>query len=82
MADYLTVVIRLPDDLQQRERITSELRIGDTFHGGRVTGLSLEDEMTLAEMLGAELGDLRVDEARERVKALHRQAESTDVKGG
>lgn len=74
MANYLTVVMQLPDDSDSRKKITAALGIGCTFHGARITGMSLEDEMTLNEQL-IELSDpALVEEAQAKAAAVHQAA--------
>jgi hypothetical protein len=75
-SEYLTVVIRLPEDRQQRETIAQTLRVGESFHGGRITAMSLEDEITVIELLEAKLPASEVDEARAQAKRLHARAEA------
>jgi len=76
MVDCITVVIELPEDKGQRKQITDALRLDGEFHGGRVTAMSFEDEMTTLELLEEleEVDSDSVQEIREKVKALHDQA--------
>ncbi|MFM0610254.1 hypothetical protein PQR05_37825 [Paraburkholderia sediminicola] len=74
--DYLTVVIQLPDDPQQRKAVTSALPLSGNFHGGRITAMSLEDEITVNELLEEKLDGDEVDEARVEAKALAARAEA------
>lgn len=50
---YMTVVIKMPEDREQRNRICDELSIGKQFHGGEVTAASAEDEMGRVERFEA-----------------------------
>ncbi len=76
MVDCITVVIELPQDKGQRTQIVDALRIGGEFHGGHVTAMSFEDEMTVLELLEEleEVDGDTVQEIREKVKALHDRA--------
>lgn len=73
--DYLTVVIQLPDDPGQREAVREALPLSGVFNGGRITAVSLEDEITVNELLEAKLDSDDVDEARAQAKALAARAE-------
>lgn len=79
MVDCITVVIELPQDKGQRKQIVDALRIGGEFHGGRVTAMSFEDEMTVLELLEEleEVDGDTVQDIREKVKALHDRAATT-----
>lgn len=74
MADFLTVVIQLPDDIESRKQITSSLQLGGTFHGGEITAMSLEDEMTMNEQLVELCDPALVEQAQERVAKIHQAA--------
>ncbi|WP_225031026.1 hypothetical protein [Paraburkholderia sp. XV] len=74
--EYLTVVIQLPDDPQQRKTVTAALPLSGNFHGGRITAMSLEDEITVNELLEEMLDGEQVDEAREKAKAVAARAEA------
>ncbi|KWN05889.1 hypothetical protein WT83_27795 [Burkholderia territorii] len=73
--DYMTIVIELPDDPTQRKAISTELPLSGTFHGGRITAVSLEDEITVNEMLEEMLDSSEVDDARARAKSITARAE-------
>lgn len=75
--DYLTVVILLPDDPEQRKAVMSALPFSGNFHGGRITAMSLEDEITVNELLEEMLDGDDVDEARAQAKALAARAEAS-----
>lgn len=75
--NYMTVVIQLPDDPQQRETIARTLPLAGTFHGGQITALSLEDEITVNELLEELLDSDDVDDARRRARASIGGTEAT-----
>lgn len=50
---YITTVIQLPNDPAARQKICDTLKVGGLFHGGRVTGMSAEDEMSLLQQIEA-----------------------------
>lgn len=74
--DYLTVVIQLPGDPEQRKAVTAALPLSGNFHGGRITAMSLEDEITVNEFLEERLDCDDVEEARSQAKALAARAEA------
>lgn len=74
--DYLTVVIQLPDDPEQRKAVTAALPLSGNFHGGRITAMSLEDEITVNEILEEKLDSDEVDEARAQAKVIAARAEA------
>lgn len=74
--DYMTVVIQLPDDPEQRKAVMSALPLSGNFQGGRITAISLEDEITVNELLEEMLDGGDVDEARAQAKALAARAEA------
>lgn len=74
--DYMTVVIQLPDDAEKRETLTRLFKCSEEFHGGRITAMSLEDEITVNELLEAKLDSDDVDEARTQAKAIAARAEA------
>jgi hypothetical protein len=76
---YITVVIQLPDDEGKRSAIAHSLAIGEDFNGGRIVAASLEDEMTLAELLSEQVGGHATDEARAQVRELHAKAEAVPL---
>lgn len=75
--EYLTVVIQLSDDPERRNKITSALPLSGNFHGGRITAMSLEDEITVNELSEDMLGCDDVDEARAQPKALAARSEAS-----
>lgn len=72
--DYLTVVIQMPEDPSNRRLIVDAIGMGKTFHGGVVTAMSLEDEITLNEQLIDAVDSSVEDSARLAVKRIHQEA--------
>lgn len=70
----LTVVIRLPENLEDRKKISDALQIGGRFHGGDITAMSCEDEISINEFLEEICSSTDIEEARSRAKELHRTA--------
>lgn len=64
---FLTVVIKLPDDQDQRKAITNALQMGKEFHGGVITALSQEDEISIVEILEEKLDVDEVNAIRSSV---------------
>jgi len=58
MNNFMTVVIKLPDDPVQRSKIAGNLKIDSDYHGGTVTAASNEDEITRLERYEELYGDL------------------------
>lgn len=79
MANYMTVVIRMPEDEVQGKTIAHTFAIGTEFHGGKVVAASSEDEMTLAELLCDKVGDFTANEVRKQVRAMQSRAEAIDA---
>ena len=77
--DYLTVVIQLPDDPEQRKAVTAALPLSGNFHGGCITAMSLEDEITVNEILENKLHSDEVQQARAQAKAVAARAETVDT---
>ena len=77
--DYLTVVIRMPSDPASRQAITHTLSIGTDFNGGEVTAMSMEDEITINELLEQALDEQGMqdcmEDARRKAKLMHVAAE-------
>lgn len=67
---FMTVVIQLPEDADQRNQITENLGLDKVFHGGVVTAVSLEDEITVNELMEEQFSLKEVNSIRERAKAL------------
>lgn len=72
-AHFITMVIKQPSDPRARQLMRDQLTHVISLYGGSITGLSLEDEMTLCERLQERLPDHEVKQAREEVAALHAQ---------
>ncbi|WP_117144292.1 hypothetical protein [Pseudomonas coronafaciens] len=68
--NFVTYVIRMPDDTASRTALTSELNQVVIRNGGVITGTSVEDEMTLNELFEARMNDLDVQEARREAREL------------
>lgn len=79
MSDYITIVLRLPEDKKQRAEISKALPIGGNFNGAKVTAMSLEDESTLLDVLTQDIPDYVVGEARQKVKQLQEASERSDL---
>lgn len=67
---FLTVVIRLPDDKESRKAITRDLQLGGSFHGGVVTAWSMEDEITKMEFVEKVCDPHDVQEAQSRADSM------------
>lgn len=78
LVEYMTVVIRLPEDIGDRKKISSALHIGNMFHGGQITAMSVEDEMTVLELIEShdDFDHEIAEHARAKAKELHATAES------
>ncbi|MFA0941115.1 hypothetical protein ACDH53_27520, partial [Pseudomonas tremae] len=63
-SNFVTYVIRMPTNTVSRATLTAELQASVTRNGGVITGTSMDDEMTLNELLEARLDDIDVQEAR------------------
>ena len=76
--DYMTVVFRMPKDSESRKRFSTALQLGGSFHGGEITGMSLEDEMTVLELIEQheDFDTAIADDARAKTKELHADAEA------
>lgn len=70
-ASFITLVIKQPSDPRARQLMHNQLTHVISLYGGSVTGMSLEDEMTLCERLQERLPGDEVEKAREEVAALH-----------
>lgn len=78
MADFMTVVIRLPDAKNDRKQIAKALKLGATFHGGQITALSLDDEMTVLDVLENTCDPDLIGEARTKAKELQTQQQAME----
>ena len=70
-ASFITLVIKQPADPRARQLMHEQLNHVIRLYGGSISGMSLEDEMTLCERLQERLPDDEVEQAREEVTALH-----------
>lgn len=74
--DVMTVVLELPENMEQRKAVTQALAIGSIFNGAYVTAASLEDEISINEAL-EQVVDLEIMEsARRKAKAIHNESHS------
>ncbi|UTO21244.1 hypothetical protein NGC85_17275 (plasmid) [Acinetobacter sp. Z1] len=64
---FLTVVLQLPDDKNQRNAITDILGIGKELNGAVITALSQEDEISINELLEETLDFDEVNAIRAKV---------------
>lgn len=80
--DYLTVVIRMPKDAKDRKRLSTTLKLGGEFCGGQITGMSMEDEMTVLELIEQheDFDTAIADDARAKTKLIHADAEAVPVR--
>lgn len=74
MSDYVTVVIRMPKDSEDKKQVQEGLKLIQPFQ----TGMSLEDEMTVLELIEQhdDFSEYIADEARAKAAELHRVAEA------
>jgi hypothetical protein len=77
---YLTVVLRMPDDAGQCEKVVDAIGIGKNFYGAEGLAMSTEDEITLNELLVEEVGEDRADELRAKVHELHARSEEASTR--
>lgn len=72
MNNYVTIVIRMPDDAAQKAEVQRALKQLEPHQ----TGMSLEDEMTVLEMIEQhpDFSEHIADEARAQTKELHAAA--------
>jgi hypothetical protein len=66
-ANFLTVVLQLPQDEQGRKRICKALSLDADFFGGRVTATSLADEIAVNQLLELRCDPADVQDVRTRV---------------
>ncbi|KTT00599.1 hypothetical protein HWE02_15485 [Pseudomonas oryzihabitans] len=52
---YLTLVIRMPNGQAARAALAGDVEVLVDLHGGKVTGRSLDDKLTLCERFEAAL---------------------------
>lgn len=72
MSEFMTVVIRLPPDSNNRKTIQKKLFVGNSFHGGVVTGISADDEITVIEIMEEICDPGDFDRARRIAKQMHK----------
>lgn len=65
---FITLVIQLPQSEEAAKSVTEGLSIGGNFRGGQITAMSLEDEITVNELLEQAIeeneADVDVDDVR------------------
>ena len=71
---FLTLVIRQPADPAARGDLLAALRRLVENHGADITGVSLEDEMTVNESLERRLSPDEVEDARREAARLGARA--------
>lgn len=67
----LTVVLQMPENLEQRRKIIDAIGLGRCFHEGMVVAMSMEDEITAMEYLEEHVDDDLLADARKHAKAIH-----------
>ena len=74
MSKYTTIVIRMPEDADGKRQVQEGLKLLEPHR----TAMSIEDEMTVLEMIEQheDFPEYIADEAREKTKELHAQAEA------
>lgn len=70
MSKFVTYVIRMPDEYEARKAIVSGIRALLEQHGGEITGSSIDNEMTLVELLSRRLPHHEVEEVRQQAAKL------------
>lgn len=75
MSDYVTIVIRMPKEAAERSKAKAGLKMLEPYQ----TGMSMEDEMTILELIEAhpEFQDHIAEEARAETSRLHADAEAS-----
>ena len=73
MSKYVTIVIRMPENEANKQQVSEAMKSLDPFK----TAMSLEDEMTVLEMIEQheDFDTTIADDARAKTLELHRQAE-------
>jgi hypothetical protein len=74
MSRYTTIVIRMPEDAESKKQVQQGLELLKPHQ----TAMSLEDEMTILELIEQhqDFPDYIADEARAKATELHSQAEA------
>lgn len=70
MGKFATYVIRLPDNQVAAVELLRGIQALVEHQGGKITGQSTEDEMTLAEMFEKRLDEAQIDDARAEAAAI------------
>lgn len=75
MTKYTTIVIRMPEDAKGKQQVQDALKLLAPHQ----TAMSLEDEMTVLEMIEQheDFPEYIAEEARAKTAELHAQAEAT-----
>lgn len=75
MSSYTTIVIRMPADEEGKKQVQAGLALLAPHQ----TAMSIEDEMTVLELIEQheDFPDYIADEARAKTAKLHAQAEAT-----
>ncbi|MDU8600560.1 hypothetical protein RYB69_05840 [Pseudomonas syringae] len=68
--NFVTYVIRMPNDTASRTALATELNEVIVRNGGKLSGRSMGDEITLNELFEARMKDLDVQEARRAAQEL------------
>lgn len=68
--NFVTYVIRMPNDTASRTALATELNEVIIRNDGELSGTSMEDEITLNELFEARMNDLDVQEARRAAQEL------------
>lgn len=75
---FVTYAIRMPADQASRSAMSSGIRNAVETNGGEITGMSLEDEITLNELFEARLDDWDIREARLEAEAIEASVMTSD----
>lgn len=76
MSEYITVVVRMPNDADAKKKVQQGLELLKPHQ----TAMSLEDEMTVLELIEnhQDFPEYIADEARKKAKELHANAEKEE----
>lgn len=77
LGKYVTVVIRMPEDAASKEQVSEGLKLIEPHR----TAMSLEDEMTVLELIEQheDFPSHIADEARAKTAELHAAAEAASA---
>ncbi len=77
MSKYTTIVIRMPEDAEGKAQVQQALELLEPHK----TAMSLEDEMTVLELIEGheDFQEHIADDARAKTKELHAAAEAVPV---